>query len=75
MANTENAEFRTVTPHGVVSGGKPKKGVGQGSKCSCPLSVPPLEVIDAFVALTVPGHPHPGRDGLVAATAMRRDEV
>ena len=27
MANIENAEFRTVTPHGVVSGGKPKKGV------------------------------------------------
>ena len=34
--------------------------------------MPPLEVIDAFVALTVPGHPHLGRDGRVVATAMAK---
>ena len=30
LENMSEAEFRTVTPHGVVSGGKPEKGVGQG---------------------------------------------
>ena len=72
LANSERAVFSTTTPHGVVRGSMPKKGVGQGRKCSCPMSVPPLELIDELVALTVPGQRHLGRDGNAGATAMAK---
>ena len=70
--NANGAEFPTVTPHGVVPGGKPNKGVGQGRACSCPMSMMPLELIDEMVAATVPGQRHYGRDGNVTATALAK---
>ena len=72
MTNAAGAEFRTNTPHGVVDGGTPKKGVGQGRACSCPASMMPLELIDEMVAATVPGQRHYGRDGNVTATAVAK---
>ena len=43
--------------------------MGQGRGCSCPASMPPLELIGELVAITVPGQVHFGRDCNLTATA------
>ena len=68
--NSDNATFHTSTPHGVVVGSTPRKGVGQGRACSCPESMLPLELILEFNAAVVPGEPHRGRDGNLTSTAL-----
>ena len=66
--NASTATFHTVTPNGVIVGGTPKKGVGQGRGCSCPASLPPLELISELTALSAPGMLWFGRRGARAAT-------
>ena len=68
--NTNAAEFHTTTPHGVVVGSRPEKGVGQGRANSTSLSMLPLELIAEMIAVTVPGQLHWGRDGNLTATPM-----
>ena len=69
-ANSDNAVFHTATPHGVVVGGTPEKGVGQGRALSCLLSMLPLELIVEFIAWVVPGELFRGRDGNRTATSL-----